>query len=335
MQVWIVGDDAGQLTTQLARRLAVEFRATLPEAPGDHVIVVAGRPAPDEALASARIIVLIEPELAERDRVTRLLAGQSQPQLEIVANVGAGIRAERTWSLLLSMSASIPQATTGLATQSVSHSDLVTGHPSGGSWLDLERPVSLFGGTIGFVGFTPMGWKMARLAMQSGMQPVYWAEPDSLAMHVEVEGAALCSGATEVGFDDLLAASDVVVLDVCYSDTTERLIDSPELSFMRPDAMLVNTAHGRAIDEGALLQALHDGRLRGVALDRFNYEPLPDDSPLRGFERALLTPGIAVPTQAEILERTSAEVACLLSSSDDASLSSRRVRHVRRRRATP
>ena len=335
MEVWTVGDEDGQLTTQLARLLAVEVRAGLPDSPGDHVIVVASRPVPDEALASARVIVLIEPELAEKDRVTRLLAGQSQPRLEVVANVSAGIRAERTWSLLLSMNARIPQATRALATQSVSHSNFVTGHPSGGSWLDLERPVSLFGSTIGFVGFTPMGWAMARLAMHSGMHPFYWAEPGSQATQVEVEGAALRSGATEVGFDDLLAAADVVVLDVCYSDSTIRLIDSPELSLMRPDAMLVNTAHGRAIDEGALLQALRDGRLGGVALDRFNYEPLPGDSPLRGFERVLLTPGIAVPTQAEIIERTAAEVASILSSFTDAPLASRRVRHVRRRRVVP
>lgn len=335
MQVWLVGDTNGQLALRLARHLSVEVHAGVPNSEGEHIVIVSGQPASDEALASAFSIVLVEPELAEKDRVTRLLAGQGQPRLEILTNVGAGIRAERSWSLVLSMAARIPEATTALAAQSITHSDLVTGNPSGESWLDLERPVSLFGGTIGFVGFTPMGWRMAELAAQLGMKPVYWPEPESRAMQIESEGAALRSGATEVGFADLLAMSDVIVLDVCYSDSSVRLIDSPELALMLPGAMLVNTAHGRAIDEGALIQALRDGRLGGVALDRFNYEPLPDDSPLRGFERALLTPGIAVPTDAEILDRTTVEVARTLSSSDAGPLSLRRVRHIRRRRASP
>lgn len=335
MQVWLVGDTNGQLAVRLARHLSVEVQAGLPDGAGEHAVIVSGQPASDEALASARIIVLVEPELAEQDRVTRVLAGQSQPRLEIVTNIGAGIRAERSWSLLLSMATRIPEAIKALTTQSVSHSDLVTGSPSGGSWLDLERPVSLFGSTIGFAGFSPMGWKMAELAAQLGMQPVYWPEPESRAMQVESEGAALRSGAIEVGFDDLLAMSDVIVLDVCYSNQTTRLIDSPELALMRPDAMLINTAHGRAIDEGALIQTLRAGRLGGVALDRFNYEPPPHDSPLRGFERVLLAPGIAVPADTEILDRTAAELAGILSSPDAGTLPSRRVRHVRRRRATP
>ncbi len=335
MQVWLVGDPNGQLAVRLTRHLSVEVRTGLPEEAGEHVVIVSGQPASDEALALARTIVLIEPELAEQDRVTRLLAGQSQPRLEIVSNIASGIRAERSWSLLLSLATRIPAAIKALATESSPRSDLVTGSAQGGSWLDLERPVSLFGHTIGFVGFTPVGWKMAEFAAQFRIRTVYWPEPEARATQFESEGAALRSGATKVDFDDLLAMSDIIVLDVCYSNRTTRLIDSPELALMRPDALLVNTAHGRAIDEGALLQALRDRRLGGAALDRFNYEPLPDDSPLRGFERVLLTPGIAVPTDTEVLDRTAVEVASILSLPDASSFAPRRVRHVRRRHATP
>ncbi len=332
MQVWIIGDD-GALAERLSRYLTVELRAGLPSEPGDHAIVVVGQPVPDEAFVRASAIVLVEPALQERDRVTRMLAAQMRPRLEVVANVSAVLRAERTWALILSLAFRIPHAAGGLSSSSPSTSDLVTHNPAGGSWLDLERPVPLFGRTIGFVGFSPMGWKMAELAGQYGMRPVYWAGPLLRELQVEIEGAALLSGAVESSFDDLLATSDIIVLDVCFSDATTRLIDAAELALMRPGALLVNTAHGRAIDEGALILALRAGRLGGVVLDRFNYEPLPSDSPLRGVERALLTPGIAVPSHDEVQERVAAHIASILGPTDGPQAVTRRVRHIRRRRA--
>lgn len=326
MQVWVVGDESGELGSELARHLNVDVQAGRPDGPGNHIVVAAGRPVSEETLSLAHMIVLVEPDLVERDRVTRLLSGDSRPRLEVVANVAAGIRAERSWALVLSMAVGVQRAARAFAIQPVPQSDLVTGSPEGGSWVDVEHPTSLFGRTIGFVGFSPMGWRMAELAAQFGMRSIYWAEPG--ASQIEIEGAALGAGATETAFDDLLASSDIIVLDVNYSDSTLRLIDSPELALMRPGAMLVNTAHGRAIDEGALIQSLRDGRLGAVALDRFNYEPLPNDSPLRGVDRTLLTPGISVPTAEDTLERTAAVIASALGTT-------RRVRHVRRRRSGP
>lgn len=334
MQVWLDEEVDGQLGVWLERYLAVELRSGLPDKPGEHVVIVSGCPVNEDALNNGRAVILVEPEQDESDRVIRLLAGSERPRLDIVSHVAPRMRAERTWSLVLALANRVPLAARQMRAGPVSRSDLTAADPSGGSWLDLERAIPLFGRTIAFIGFTPMAWTVADLAAQQGMFPIYWVDPGQDDSRVDTEGAALRSGAREVHFDHLFEGADVIVLDVPFSEESLRLIDTPELALMRPDALLVNAAHGRAIDEGALLQALRDGRLGGVALDRFNYEPLPDDSPLRDVERVLLTPGIVPPTVDEILERTAAEVAGLIGPDADRLALSRRVRHVRRRRVS-
>lgn len=333
MQVWMVGDGDRSLSVWLERYLDTEVQSGHPDGPGEHIVIVSGVPVRDEDIGAARAVILIEPQQAEQDRVTRLLAAKHQTRLHIITDVADRIRAERTWSLLLALAARVPQAIDRMRTAPVSQSEVSGLDAPEFSLANEDRPVDLYGRTVGFVGFGPMGWRVAELASQLGMRPVYWPEPGTEEFAVEREGAALRSGAAMVRFDHLLANADVVVLDVPLSEGSVRLIDSPELASMREDAFLVNSAHGRAIDEGALIQALRDGRLAGVALDRFNYEPLPVDSPLRGFERVLLTPGIAAPTREETAKRTAFEVTTLLGQTSDGQSTGRRVRHIVRRRA--
>jgi D-3-phosphoglycerate dehydrogenase len=59
---------------------------------------------------------------------------------------------------------------------------------------------------------------------------------------------------------------------------------------MKPEAILINTARGPLVDESALIDALQSGRLGGAALDVYEFEPLPADSPLRNFSNVLLAP---------------------------------------------
>lgn len=93
--------------------------------------------------------------------------------------------------------------------------------------------------------------------------------------------------------DELLGASDVVVLACPLTDETRHLIDAARLSLMRPGALLVNVSRGAVIDDAALLAALADGRVGGAALDVFVEEPLADESPYRSAENVLLTPHVA------------------------------------------
>ncbi len=74
------------------------------------------------------------------------------------------------------------------------------------------------------------------------------------------------------------------------TDRTRLLIGRSELAAMRPDAVLINLSRGGIVDEAALSEALGAGALRGAALDVFQAEPLPPDSPLREHGNVLFTP---------------------------------------------
>jgi D-3-phosphoglycerate dehydrogenase len=97
-------------------------------------------------------------------------------------------------------------------------------------------------------------------------------------------------GVTMLPLGELLAASDFVSLNCDLNPTSERLIDGPRLAQMKPGAVLINTARGPIVDEAALADALHSGRVGGAALDVFVSEPLPMDSRLRTLDNILLAP---------------------------------------------
>jgi phosphoglycerate dehydrogenase-like enzyme len=88
----------------------------------------------------------------------------------------------------------------------------------------------------------------------------------------------------------LLPDADVVVLSAPHTRDTRKMIGSAELAAMRPDAILVNVSRGQLVDEAALLAALESNRIAGAALDVFNDEPLPPDSPFWSLPNVLITP---------------------------------------------
>lgn len=98
-----------------------------------------------------------------------------------------------------------------------------------------------------------------------------------------------------VDLEQLLAQSDVVTLHCPLTPATEGLIGTRELSLMKPDALLVNTARGALVDVDALATALRSGRLGGAAIDVLPQEPPVDGSPLLApdIPNLLLTPHTA------------------------------------------
>ncbi len=89
---------------------------------------------------------------------------------------------------------------------------------------------------------------------------------------------------------DLLPEADILVLAIAAAPETRHLIGEKELSSMKPGSLLINAARGALIDEAALIRALKNGPLAGAALDVFEKEPLPADSPLWQLENVLLSP---------------------------------------------
>jgi phosphoglycerate dehydrogenase-like enzyme len=79
---------------------------------------------------------------------------------------------------------------------------------------------------------------------------------------------------------------------------TRYMLGETELGLMKPNAIVVNTARGKVIDEKAVARAIEQGRIRGAAIDAFEEEPLPADSPLRKLgDRVLLSPHSASYTE--------------------------------------
>ena len=93
--------------------------------------------------------------------------------------------------------------------------------------------------------------------------------------------------------DDLLAASDFVVIAAPHTPETARLFDAARIAKMKPGSYLINVGRGVIVDLAALVGALRSGRLAGAALDVFETEPLPPDHPLWDMENVILTPHVA------------------------------------------
>lgn len=96
-----------------------------------------------------------------------------------------------------------------------------------------------------------------------------------------------------VPLDDLLAAADVLTLHLPLTPETHHLIDGAALARMPEGAIVVNTSRGSLVDEEALARAVRNGRLAGAALDVYEHEPLPSDSPLRDLHGVILSPHAA------------------------------------------
>jgi glyoxylate reductase len=125
----------------------------------------------------------------------------------------------------------------------------------------------LQGRQLGVVGMGEIGAAVARRARAFGMSVAY-CNRRPVAPELEAE-----LGARLVPLDELLATSGVVSVHCPYTPETHHLIDADALARMRPDAFLINTARGKIVDEGALVEALRAGTIAGAGLDVFEHEP--------------------------------------------------------------
>ncbi len=101
----------------------------------------------------------------------------------------------------------------------------------------------------------------------------------------------LLAGVESVDYETLLRESDVVSFHVVLTKETRFMLRDEQIALMKPSAIVVNTARGKVIEEAAVARAIEQGRLRGAAIDAFEEEPLPMDSPLRALgHKVLLSP---------------------------------------------
>jgi phosphoglycerate dehydrogenase-like enzyme len=136
--------------------------------------------------------------------------------------------------------------------------------------------------TIGLVGFGRIGRGVAE-RLQGWQARILAHDP-------YVSPASVPEGVSLASLDKLLRESDVVVVLVAVTPDNVGMIGERELGLMKREAFLINTGRGQAINEAALTRALADRRIAGAALDTFEVEPLPADSPLRKMYNVFLTP---------------------------------------------
>lgn len=174
-----------------------------------------------------------------------------------------------------------------------------------GGWQS-DMAIGLSGKTLGVVGLGRLGAAVARIgSLAFGMKIKCWsssldqAKADEMAVKLglPIEDEDGDKTFQAVSKEELFATADVVTLHYVLSDRSRGLIGAKEFAAMKQSALLINTSRAALIDETALLEAANECSIRGVALDVFESEPLPADSPWRSQDwgngkksRVLVTP---------------------------------------------
>src|SRR6187401_2399037 len=173
-----------------------------------------------------------------------------------------------------------------------------------GEWSRSQfTGLELRGRTIGIVGLGKIGQAIAVRARAMEMT-VLGVDP-----FVTAEAAAN-HGVELVGFDEMLARSDVVSVHVPLTRGTRGLIGRDAIAKLKPGSIVLNVARGGVLDEAAVAEALLSGHLAGAGIDVFDEEP-PTDSPLLDAPNTLLTPHLGASTaEAQVLvaEEVAAQV---------------------------
>jgi len=287
------------MTEPIAQEGIYLLRYELPEAQID--VRIGLRPEQLQALIGSYTALIVR----SQTRVTgELLA--AAPHLQLIGRAGSGLDnidlnaairhgvlvvhaprgsaiavAEHTIALLLALARHIPAANNSI---------------KAGRW-DKSRllGVELHQKVLGIIGLGKVGKEVARLAQALSMR-VIACDPFISTKQVQPAGVTLHSK------EEVLQRADFLKLHATLTNDesgTRRLLGCRELRLFKPGAYLVNCARGSLIDEQALLAALTEGRLAGVALDVFSQEPIGDDTVLRqllSHERVIATPHLGAST---------------------------------------
>ena len=148
----------------------------------------------------------------------------------------------------------------------------------------IDKPITeISGKTLGIIGYGDLGQAIAQIAKAFGLT----------VLVAERKGQKPRSG--RVSFDEMLNRADIISLHCPLTDETKNLIGKQELSKMKPNCLLINTARGGIVDELALVDALKQGVIAGAAFDVLTQEPAQETNPLIQYQapNLILTPHIA------------------------------------------
>jgi glyoxylate reductase len=216
------------------------------------------------------------------DRIDAELIGEAGPQLQLIANFGNGVdniaipaalergitvtntpgvltedTADMTMALILAVARRLVEGANAIP----------AGEWKGWSptWM-LGRRIT--GKRLGIVGMGRIGQAVARRARAFGLQIHY---------HNRRRLSALVEEKLEATYweslDQMLARMDIVSVNCPHTPATYHLLSARRLKYLRPEAILINTARGEVIDENALTRMIEAGDLAGAGLDVFEHEP--------------------------------------------------------------
>jgi len=138
--------------------------------------------------------------------------------------------------------------------------------------------------TLGVVGVGTIGKVVTRRARAFGMQVL----GNDI---VEIDHVFITETGIEMtSLENLLSRADFVSLNCDLNPTSHHLMNADTFALMKPNAILINTARGPIVEEPALIDALQKGQIAGAALDVYEHEPLPSDSPLMKMDNVMLAP---------------------------------------------
>jgi len=154
-----------------------------------------------------------------------------------------------------------------------------------GRWAETTNHmgVGLTGKTVGSIGVGNIGGELFRLLAPLDMQHMAfdpYAKPEECAkLRVRLTSK-----------EDVFRESDFVCVNTPLTPETRGFIGAPEFALMKPTAYFINTARGPIVNEKALYTALAERRIAGAALDVFEFEPIPQDSPILTLDNVIVTP---------------------------------------------
>lgn len=214
--------------------------------------------------------------------------GMNNVDLKIAAEKGITVKnvadystdsvAEQTFAMALGLIHQTQYYDQYVKTGAYSSSGLFTHH--GRSFFELK------GKKWGIVGMGHIGRRVAEIATAFGAQIAYYS----------TSGKNLEAGFTCLDLNDLMEKCDIISIHAPLNEQTQFLLDHEKLCRMKPTAFLINVGRGGIVREADLAQALREERLAGAALDVYELEPTPLNSPLLSpdiQEKLLMSPHIA------------------------------------------
>ena len=227
------------------------------------------------------------------DRYTARVIEACAPRLKVISKWGTGIDSLDA-SACLSHSVTIGRTPNAFTTPVA---DTVLGYMLAFArrqpWMDAEMKrgkwekipgKSLSECTLGVIGVGNIGKAVTRRARAFGMKA--YGNDIVNVDHVFVSE----TGIEMTSLHFLLSNSDFVSINCDLNPTSRHLLNADTFALMKPTAVLINAARGPIVEEKTLIEALQSKRLAGAALDVFEVEPLPLDSPLMKMDNVMLAP---------------------------------------------